>query len=62
MVSQVVNLAHEARVQTLYHVQHDPNQDDDAIAAKHADDATRPEALVTSPQLVTPHETKPVRI
>lgn len=60
-VSQVVNLAHEAAVKTLYLVHHDPDQDDDAIDAKHAAAEALLDERNSSTQLVTPKETYSVK-
>jgi phosphoribosyl 1,2-cyclic phosphodiesterase/ActR/RegA family two-component response regulator len=61
-ISQVVNLAHEAAVKTLYLFHHDPDQNDDAIDAKHATAAAALNALQSSTQLVSPIETLSVKI
>ena len=59
-VSQVVNLAHEAEVKnSLYLVHHDPDQDDNAIDAKHAAAKAQLAELNSSTQLMTPKETYP---
>jgi CheY-like chemotaxis protein len=61
-ISQVVNLAHEAAVKTLYLFHHDPDQDDDAIDAKHARAAALLDERNSSTQLVSPNETLSVKI
>ncbi|MAF08731.1 MAG: hypothetical protein CL389_12890 [Acidiferrobacteraceae bacterium] len=61
-VSQVVRLAHEAGVKTLYLFHHDPDQDDDAIDAKHAAAGELLASLESPTQLVSPRETQTVRI
>jgi hypothetical protein len=58
----VVNLAHEAAVKTLYLFHHDPDQDDDAIDAKHARAAALLDERNSSTQLVSPNETLSVKI
>ena len=61
-ISQVVNLAHEAAVKTLYLFHHDPDQNDDAIYSKHAAADALLEELQSSTQLVSPNETLSVKI
>ena len=61
-VSQVVNLAHKAEVKTLYLFHHDPDQNDDAIDAKHAAAEAQLGELASETQLVTPAETLSVKI
>ena len=61
-ISQVVNLAHEAAVKTLYLFHHDPDQNDDAIDAKHAAAEALLDELESTTKLVTPVETLSVKI
>ena len=61
-ISQVVGLAHAAAVKTLYLFHHDPDQNDDAIDAKHAAAAAGLEALKSSTHLASPNETLSVKI
>jgi len=61
-ISQVVKLAHEAEVKSLYIFHHDPDQDEDAIDAKHAAGEAILAELESSTQLISPSETHSVKI
>jgi CheY-like chemotaxis protein/phosphoribosyl 1,2-cyclic phosphodiesterase len=55
-LSEVVGLAHRAGVGTLYLFHHDPDQDDDAIAAKLEEACSQLERLSSATKCVAPAE------
>lgn len=55
-LSEVVSLAHQSGVKTLYLVHHDPDQDDDAIAAKLAQARAQLKALNSATKCNAPVE------
>ena len=61
-VGQVVDLAHRAKVETLYIFHHDPDQNDDAIDAKLQAAQDRLVSLGSDTRCEAPAETQVVKI
>jgi phosphoribosyl 1,2-cyclic phosphodiesterase/CheY-like chemotaxis protein len=61
-VSQVVELAHYAEVETLYLFHHDPDQNDDAVDAKLEMAARALESMRSKTKCVAPAETDVVKL
>ncbi len=61
-VGQVVDLAHRAKVETLYLMHHDPDQDDDAIDAKLEFAQERLVSLKSDTRCRAPAETQIIKV